>query len=42
MFQFYKDNDIYSREGIGVAFNPTRFKERKTNLCCLIAVLAAE
>ena len=30
-FQFYKDNGIYSREGVGVAFNPTRFKEKKTN-----------
>lgn len=30
-FQFYKDNDIYSREGVGIAFNPTRFKEKKTN-----------
>lgn len=30
-FQFYKDSDIYSRKGVGVAFNPTRFKEKKTN-----------
>ena len=36
VFQFYKDNGIYSREGVGVALNTVRFKENKFVLVSLL------